>query len=186
VTKRALALLAPAVLTLGLVACSDDDDSADTTTATTTVATTDTTIESETDATTEDGASDAPGSAGSLDSGALGQIFPALDDEQLDCLAERISDVTEAMDPRQAQAIAEDCDIDPADLTPDMSAISLPDLSDVSIPENMDEMMQQVFPGLSDEQVTCLVEQLGADFDIAKAQQLTETCNIDPADLTPG
>jgi hypothetical protein len=47
-------------------------------------------------------------------------------------------------------------------------------------------MIKQVFPGLSDEQATCLVEQLGDDFDIAKAQQVAETCDIDPSDLTPG
>jgi hypothetical protein len=182
--KRALALLAPAVLALGLVACGDDDDSTDTTT----------TIESVTDATTDatvteptiGGDDDATGSTADLDTSALGQIFPNLDDEQVRCLADRISDVTEAMDPSQAQAIAEECDIDPADLTPDMSAISIPDISGLSIPDNMAEMMQQVFPGLSEEQVTCLVDELGSDFDVQKAQQVAETCNIDPSDLAPG
>jgi hypothetical protein len=189
--KRALALLAPAVLTIGLVACGgDDDDSPDTTAATvestdegTTDETLDATITAPTIAGDDD---DTAGAGGDIDTDTLGQIFPDLDDDQLSCLADRVGGVTEAMDPTQAQAIADECDIDPADLTPDMSAISIPDMSGVSIPDNMDEMMQQAFPGLTDQQVSCLVDQLGDDFDVAKAQQVAETCDIEPSDLTPG
>ena len=61
-----------------------------------------------------------------------------------------------------------------------MSAISIPDLGDVSIPENMDEMIQQVLPDLTDEQVDCLVEQLGDDFDLRRPRRVAETCNIEP------
>ena len=188
--KRALALLAPAVLALGLVACGDDDDDTpDTTEASvetidevTTAATTDVT---ETAATTSDG--DETGAGGSVDADdTLQRIFPNLTDEEISCLGDRVDDLTATQDPAEAQAIAEECGIDPADLDPDMSAISLPDMSGVSVPDNMDEMMQRVFPGLTDEQVSCLVDELGADFDVEKAQQVAETCDIEPADLAPG
>lgn len=185
--KRALALLAPAVLTIGLVACSSDDDDDSPTTTDAAVETTEPTAES-TSGSTPDATVTAPtiggddeetGAGGSVDENdTLRQVFPDLSDEQLSCLSDSVGDVSETLDPSQAQAIAEDCNIDPADLTPDVSGLSIPD--------NMAEMMQQVFPGLSDEQVSCLVEQLGDDFDVAKAQQVAETCNIDPSDLTPG
>jgi hypothetical protein len=180
--KRALALLAPAVLTIGLVACSSDDDDSPTTTDAA-VATTESTTESTTEATvtapTTAGDDEETGAGGSVDDDdTLRRVFPDLSDDQLSCLSDSVGDVTETLDPSQAQAIAEECNIDPADLTPDVSGLSIPD--------NMGEMMQQVFPGLSDEQVSCLVEQLGDDFDIAKAQRVAETCNIDPSDLTPG
>jgi hypothetical protein len=182
--KRALALLAPAVLVVGLVACGDDDDSPDTTTAT--EATTDATASDATTAATDGDDTDAGGSGDDAADETMRQIFPNLDGDQIDCLVEQVGDFTESIDQAQAQAIAAECDIDPADLVPDMSAVSMPDLSDVSIPENMDELIKQVFPGLSDEQASCLAEQFGADFDASKAAQVAETCNIDPADLTPG
>ena len=116
----------------------------------------------------------------------MAQVFPDLDEEQLDCVVEQVGDLDPSQVVTQAQQIADECGIDPADLTPDMSAISIPDLGDISIPENMDELIQQVFPGLSDEQADCLVEQLGDDFDLAKAQAVAETCDIDPSDMLPG
>ena len=188
--QRALALLAPALLVVGLVACGDDDDdSPDTTTAT--EATTDaTSADVTTSATSDDDATDDTDAGGSTDDAAakdtMAQIVPNLDGDQIDCLVQQVSDFTDAIDPSQAQAIAAECDIDPADLVPDMSAVSIPDLGDVSIPENMDELIKQVFPSLTDEQADCLAEQFGDDFDASKAAQVADTCNIDPTDLIPG
>ena len=51
-----------------------------------------------------------------------------------------------------------------------MSAISIPDLSDVSIPENMDELIQQVFPNLTDEQATASSSSSATTSILAKAQ----------------
>lgn len=185
--KRALALLAPAVLVVGLVACGDDDDSPDATTADT-EATTDDTATENTEATssTEGDDTEAEGSIGDAETDMMAQVFPNLSGDQIDCLVEQAGDLTQAMDPSQAQQIAEDCDIDPADLTPDMSAISIPDLGDISVPGNMNEIMGQVFPNLDEDQISCLVDELGGDFDPSQAAQLAETCNIDPADLQPG
>ena len=50
----------------------------------------------------------------------------------------------------------------------------------------MNEIMSQVFPNLDEDQIDCLVDELGGDFDVSKAAQLADTCNIDPSDLTPG
>ena len=183
--QRALALLAPALLVVGLVACGDDDDdSPDTTTAT--EATTDVTTADVTTPATEGEETDAGGSVDEAATETMRQIFPNLSDDQVDCLVEQVDDFTDAIDQAQAQAIAAECDIDPADLVPDMSAVSMPDLSDVSIPENMDELIKQVFPSLTDEQASCLAEQFGSDFDPSKAAQVADTCNIDPTDLIPG
>jgi hypothetical protein len=185
--KRALALLAPAVLVVGLVACGDDDDSPDTTTATeTTESQPDDTEADATDTapTTDSGDTEAGGSV--ADSELLGQIFPNLNRDQIECLVDEIGDSAKALDPAQAQAAADACDIDPDDLVPDMSAVSIPDLAGVSVPENMDELIGQVFPDLDDEQVSCLVDAIGDDFDASKAAQLADDCNIDPADLVPG
>jgi Tfp pilus assembly protein PilW len=185
--KRAFALLAPAVLVVGLVACGDDDDSPDATTADTEATTDETTTEgTEATSSTEGEGTDAEGSTGDAESDMMAQVFPNLSRDQIDCLVEQAGDITEAMDPSQAQQIAEDCDIDPADLTPDMSAISIPDLGDISVPGNMNEIMSQVFPNLDEDQIDCLVDELGGDFDPSKAAQLADTCNIDPSDLTPG
>jgi hypothetical protein len=184
--KRALALLAPAVLVLGLVACGDDDDSPDTTTATeaTETQTGDTTDVTAATPSSDAGDTDADGSVTDSQRDLMAQIFPNLDGDQIDCLVGELGDSADAMDPARAQAAAEACDIDPADLVPDMSAISIPD--DISVPDNMDEIMAQVFPNLDEDQISCLVDEVGADFDPSKAAQLAETCNIDPADLAPG
>jgi hypothetical protein len=183
--KRALAIFAPLAIVVGLAACGDDDDSPDSTTATEETATEETATEATvTDATTSDDTTEAGGSTGDTD--LMARVFPDLDEEELDCVVEKVGDLDPSQVVTQAEEIADECGIDRADLTPDMSAISIPDLSDVSMPENMDELIQQVFPNLSDEQADCLVEQLGDDFDVAKARAVAETCDIDPSDMLPG
>ena len=93
--KRALALLAPALLVVGLVACGDDDDdSPDTTTAT--EATTDVTTA---DVTAPPPTARRPTPAGPVDEAAtdtMRQIFPNLSDDQVDCLVEQVDDFTDA------------------------------------------------------------------------------------------
>lgn len=186
--KRALTLLVPAVLAIGLVACSDDDDSPATTSATTATEVTapETAAAEATTSTTDGAATRDDGSVSDSQADTLGQIFPNLSRVQIDCLVDELGGAAQAIDPSQAQAAAEACNIDPDDLVPDMGAVSIPDLSDVSIPDNMDEVFAQVFPNLDAEQIDCLVAELGGDFDMTRAAELTETCNIDPADLQPG
>ena len=61
-----------------------------------------------------------------------------------------------------------------------------PDFSlPVSVPD-VDEVIGQVFPGLDDDQISCLAENLGADFDPSEALNLIEECNIELSDLQPG
>ena len=116
----------------------------------------------------------------------MGKIFPNLSADQLDCLEERLGDVDPSSVVTQAQEIAEECDIDRADLTPDLSAVSIPELSDLSIPDDVAGLIGRFFPNLSDEQVNCLADELGGDFDVSKIPDLADTCDVDPADMVPG
>ena len=99
--KRALALLAPAVLVVGLVACGgDDDDSPDTTTATADDRRHRRDAPSPTPATDGDD-TEAGGSVGDAETDMMQQIFPNLDGDQLDCLVEQVGD-SAAVDVRGA------------------------------------------------------------------------------------
>jgi hypothetical protein len=71
---------------------------------------------------------------------------------------------------------------------PNLSDISIPNITipDLSLPENAEELIGQVFPGLDDDQVSCLAENLEGDFDVSAALDLMDECNINPSDLTPG
>ena len=75
----------------------------------------------------------------------------------------------------------------PGDLTiPD---ISIPDISipDLSIPENAEELLRQIYPDWTDEQVSCVIDVTGGStpgpewFD-----QLTSECDLTLEDLVPG
>jgi hypothetical protein len=67
--------------------------------------------------------------------------------------------------------------------------LSLPDISlpDVSVPD-MDEILDQVFPNLTDDQVSCLSDALGdvTDIDPNQVMDLFDDCNIDPSDILGG
>ena len=143
--KRALLLAAPAALVLGLVACSgDDDDSPESTSPDTEETTTDETTEDTEDTgdvtipditipditipdITFPGGSlpditipdftlpSLPGDATEMIESMVGQMFPNLDEEQVQCLSEAF---TGQLDMSEIQAIAEECNIDPSDLQP--------------------------------------------------------------------
>jgi hypothetical protein len=67
--------------------------------------------------------------------------------------------------------------------------ISLPDISlpDISIPDT-EELLRRVFPGLDDQQVSCLADGLGDVRDVKPDQilGLIGDCNITMSDLTGG
>ena len=68
--------------------------------------------------------------------------------------------------------------------------LSLPDISlpDVSVPD-MNEILTQIFPNLSEEQVSCLSDALGdvgTDIDPNQVMDLFDDCNIDPSDILGG
>jgi hypothetical protein len=81
---------------------------------------------------------------------------------------------------------------------PDLGSIlpggSLPNLSlpDISIPElgslptNAESILKSVFPKLDDQQLQCLVDNLGGSADMSRITSLLDKCNIDMNDLVPG
>jgi hypothetical protein len=75
---------------------------------------------------------------------------------------------------------------------PDISLpdISLPDISipDISLPDQdaMERIIASIFPNLNEEQISCLAEAFGENFDPSEAAQLAEDCDIEASDLQPG
>jgi hypothetical protein len=65
---------------------------------------------------------------------------------------------------------------------------TIPDFSipDLSLPENAEEILRSVFPNLDDEQLSCLVDELGGDLDPSRVPDLMDQCGIEPSDLIPG
>ncbi len=72
-------------------------------------------------------------------------------------------------------------DILPGGSLPD---ISIPDLG--SLPTNAEEILRSVFPKLTDDQLNCLVDNLGGQLDPTKVPALIQECDISPSDLIPG
>jgi hypothetical protein len=97
-------------------------------------------------------------------------------------------------------------DDDDVDVTiPDVSVpdITLPDITlpegatipditlpDITLPENADsaeDIIRQFFPGLDDDQVSCVVDALGGKVsDASQIMDLLDDCNIQLNDLRPG
>ena len=77
-------------------------------------------------------------------------------------------------------------DISLPDLT--LPDISIPDITipDISISGSAEDIVRQVFPDLDDEQVSCLVDNMGTDIDPSQVMDLLDECNINVSDLTPG
>jgi hypothetical protein len=75
----------------------------------------------------------------------------------------------------------------PGDLTiPDFT---VPDFTvpDLSIPERVEDFIRETFPDLTDEQVSCLMDESGGQApSIDTIQQLAERCDISLSDLIPG
>jgi hypothetical protein len=80
----------------------------------------------------------------------------------------------------------------PGGSLPDLGSIlpggSLPDLSipDLGSVPNAEEILASVFPNLSEDQLACLVDELGGELDPSRVPDLMETCDIAPGDLIPG
>ena len=109
--KRALVLVLP-LLAIGLVACGDDDDSPDVTAGVTTpeVSTPDVTTP---DLTLPDLSIPEDGAE------LLSQLFPKLDDEQIDCLLDAAGDITgSAADQSKLFEYLDECNISTSDLLP--------------------------------------------------------------------
>ena len=67
---------------------------------------------------------------------------------------------------------------------PDFSDVTMPDLSNISVPEGMIEnLLRDALPQLSDEQVSCLADELGNNLDLSRVPEIAETCDIDAADV---
>jgi hypothetical protein len=71
--------------------------------------------------------------------------------------------------------------------------ITIPSLPDISIPDisvpDMNEILTQIFPNLSEEQVSCLSDALGdvgTDIDPNQVMDLFDDCDIDPSDILGG
>jgi hypothetical protein len=61
---------------------------------------------------------------------------------------------------------------------------SIPDLG--TLPTNAEEILASVFPNLNEDQLACLVDELGGELDPSRVPDLMETCDIAPGDLIPG
>ena len=82
----------------------------------------------------------------------------------------------------------------PGGSLPDLGDISIPDISipDLSIPDlgslptNAKEILRSVFPKLDDDQLDCLVDELGGDLDTSRITDVMDKCGIKAGDLIPG
>jgi hypothetical protein len=66
---------------------------------------------------------------------------------------------------------------------------SLPDITlpDISVPEDVENVIRDTFPDLSDAQVDCLVEGVSGDnVQISDIMDLAGECDISLQDLVPG
>ena len=71
---------------------------------------------------------------------------------------------------------------------PDLSDLSIPDFSvPDSVPtEMLEQVLRTVLPDLDDEQIDCVVDELGGSLDLQRLPEIAETCGIDAGDITPG
>jgi hypothetical protein len=159
--KRFLATIAIPVAALGLVACGDDDDDDSGTTAATSVDGTEPSDDTEVTDDTDDGTDDTEGGT----DGTSGNIT--------------LPDVS-----------MPDLSLPGGTLPGGITIPSLPDISipDISVPD-MNEILTQIFPNLSEEQVSCLSDALGdvgTDIDPNQVMDLFDDCDIDPSDILGG
>ena len=125
----------------------------------------------------------------------LGLVACSDDDDEPDAT---VTD-TEAVDDTEATVDTEPSEDTGSDLTlpggtlpggitiPD---ISIPDISipDISVPD-AEEILGQIFPGLDDDQISCLADavgDIGTDFDLSQIADELSACNIDTSDLFGG
>lgn len=66
----------------------------------------------------------------------------------------------------------------------DAAEVTIPELSG-DVQDQAVKAVQEMFPKLDEEQITCLMEKGGADFKPEDAMNIISDCNIDVADLTP-
>jgi len=154
--KRALIVALPAILAFGLVACGDDDDSVSTEPGS---VTTTTERESETDSTDRS------------------VTLPDLSDVT-------IPDISLPSDFTLPGGITIPENIGsllPGGTLPDFSGISIPDLpTGISVPTALlEQILRGAIPNITDDQIDCVIDELGGKLDLQRLPDIAETCEID-------
>jgi hypothetical protein len=152
--KRALIAALPAILAFGLVACGDDDDSVSTEPGS---VTTTTERESETDRSSV--------------------TLPDLSDVT-------IPDISLPSDFTLPGGITIPENIGsllPGGTLPDFSGISIPDLpTGISVPTALlEQILRGAIPNITDDQIDCVIDELGGKLDLQRLPDIAETCEID-------
>ena len=150
--KRALLAALPAVLALGLVACGDDDDSVSTEPASVTT------------------------------TPREGSVEISLPDITVPDIT--IPDITLPSDitlpggitiPENIGSILSNISI------PDLSNISIPDLpTGISVPNSLlEQILRGALPNITDDQIDCVIDELGGKLDLQRLPDIAKTCDID-------
>jgi hypothetical protein len=154
--KRALIAALPAVLVFGLVACGDDDDSVSTEPGS---VTTTTERESETDSTDRSSVT-----------------LPDLSDVS-------IPDITLPPDFTLPGGITipDLGSVLPGGTLPDLSGISIPELpTGISVPSALlEQILRGAIPSITDDQIDCVIDELGGKLDLQRLPDIAQTCEID-------
>ena len=152
--KRAALLAAlPAVLALGLVACGDDDDSVSTEPASVTTTPREGSVEiSLPDITVPDITIPSDLSIPSDFTLPGGITIP----ENIGSILSNIS-------------------------IPDLSNISIPDLpTGISVPNSLlEQILRGALPNITDDQIDCVIDELGGKLDLQRLPDIAKTCDID-------
>jgi hypothetical protein len=153
--KRAALLAAlPAVLALGLVACGDDDDSVSTEPASPTATTT--------------------AREGSVEISVPDISVPDITIPDLS-LPPDLTLPGGITIPENIGSILSNISI------PDLSNISIPDLpTGISVPNSLlEQILRGALPNITDEQIDCVIDELGGKLDLQRLPDIAETCDID-------
>jgi len=153
--KRALIAALPAVFVLGLVACGDDDDAVTTEPDSATT----TTTERETDSTDRSTVT-----------------LPDLSDVTIPDIS-LPSDFTLP----GGITIPDLGSVLPGGTLPDLSGISIPDLpTGISVPSALlEQILRGAIPNITDDQIDCVIDELGGKLDLQRLPDIAQTCEID-------
>jgi hypothetical protein len=151
--KRALLAALPAVLALGLVACGDDDDSVSTE------------PESATTTTPREGSVEI-----SLPDISVPDI--TIPDLSLPSDFTLPGGITI---PENLGSVLSNISI------PDLSNISIPDLpTGISVPNSLlEQILRGALPNITDDQIDCVIDELGGKLDLQRLPDIAKTCDID-------
>jgi hypothetical protein len=148
--KRALLAALPAVLALGLVACGDDDDSVST----------------------------EPASTTTPREGSIEISIPDVSIPDITIPDISIPDITlpgGITIPENIGSVLSNISI------PDLSNISIPDLpTGISVPTSLlEQILRGALPNITDDQIDCVIDELGGELDLQRLPDIAETCDID-------